>query len=84
MDMAPQFLTVKQAAQRFPAFSENAFRLMMHKNKPGRFNVCVIRLGRRVLIDEEKFIEVIRSYGSISQAVIEFNADHQDTGAACS
>lgn len=58
-------LTIRQAAERFPAFSEPALRNLVfcakprHSSKgviPGNgLDRAIIRVGRKVLIDSEQF-----------------------------
>lgn len=66
--MQPQFLTIKQASERFPAFSRAALRNMMFNRANNGFARCVVRIGKRVLIDEAEFIAFMR--------------DHRETKAA--
>ena len=59
--------TVRQLAQRSPeAFSEGAIRWYVFNAKAnGRDELgAVVRLGRKVLIDEQKFVQWITTAGS--------------------
>jgi len=71
---APEFLTVRQFSKRFPAFSEGALRALIFDSEPryrivavrrveipaNGFGPAFLRVGRRVLIDPQKFFEIIR------------------------
>lgn len=67
----PVLSPVKQFSQRYPAFTEAAMRAIVFNADdrpstqgtiPGNgFAPAIVRLGRRVLIDEVKFFDVIRS-----------------------
>jgi hypothetical protein len=59
-------LSVRQFAAKHPAFSEGGLRWLIFqaKNRPGfkgnGLDVAIVRVGRRVLIDERKFFEWLR------------------------
>lgn len=71
---APEILTVRQFSARFPAFSEGALRALIFDSEPryrivavrrveipaNGFAPAFLRVGRRVLIDPQKFFEIIR------------------------
>ncbi len=61
----PAFHTVKQFSKKHPAFPEGGMRWrIFHADKNGLTNSgALIRNGRRILIDEEKFFDWIRSGG---------------------
>lgn len=49
------YKTIKELADIYsPLFTESALRQMIHKNIDG-INVCVFKIGGRVLINIEKF-----------------------------
>lgn len=48
-------LTFRQAAERYPAFSEAALRWLRFNGTQNGFDACVIKLGRRVLLDTASF-----------------------------
>jgi len=48
-------LTFKQAAKKYPAFSEAALRWLRFNGTQNGFDACVIKLGRRVLLDTASF-----------------------------
>ncbi len=55
--------TVKLFSQRHPSFSEQSVRYHIHnreKNGLDKFN-ALIRIGKKVLIDEERWFEWVRS-----------------------
>lgn len=63
----PILLTVKQLSMRHPAFTEIAIRNLIYAAKPRQtkegttqpngFESVIIRVGRKILLDEKKFIE---------------------------
>jgi hypothetical protein len=67
----PVLSPVKQFSQRYPAFTEAAMRAIVFNADdrpstqgtiPGNgFAPAIVRLGRRVLIDEAKFFDIIRA-----------------------
>lgn len=58
-------LTIRQLSERYPAFSEPAIRNLVFCAKPRQstkgpipgngLDRCILRVGRKVLIDEEQF-----------------------------
>ena len=62
----PVFLTVKQFCEKHPFLSQDSLRFHIFN---GRFNgleksEAITRLGRKLLINEEKFLEWVRSHGA--------------------
>jgi hypothetical protein len=47
--------TVRQLAQTSPAFSEAALRWLIFNAAVNGLNSALVRIGRRVLIDEDQF-----------------------------
>ncbi len=60
---SPTISTVKQFCQRHPAFTEGGIRhLLFHRDSNGlAASGAVITVGRRVLLDEARFFEWLRS-----------------------
>ena len=58
----PFLLTVKQFCEKHPAFTQGGLRdRIFHANTNGlRVTGAILRNGRRVLIDEEKFFQWLR------------------------
>lgn len=56
------YLTVKQTAGKHPAFSEGALRWAIFNRRVNRFDSCLIRIGRRLLIDEQHFLEWVAQH----------------------
>lgn len=51
-----QFLTVRQLSEKYPAFPQGGVRhLIFHENTNG-FNSVTVRIGRKVLLDEDAFL----------------------------
>lgn len=59
MAEARSYLTVKQIPERYPAFSENSIRWAIFNKEINGFNKVIRKVGRRVLIDEEAFVQWI-------------------------
>jgi hypothetical protein len=65
------YLTIKQLSIKQPAFSESALRNLINKAKPTQsskgeipgngLDSAIIRIGRKVLFDEEKFLSWVKS-----------------------
>lgn len=62
----PKICTIAQLAQNQPAFTQASIR--WHVFQAGENGLersgAIIRLGRRVLIDEEKFVDWVRGQGA--------------------
>lgn len=52
-------LTVKQFSKQHPAFTESSLRWLIFNEAENGFSPAIKRIGRRVLIDEQKFFECI-------------------------
>lgn len=50
-----KFLTFKQASARYPAFTEPSFRWLRFNGEENGFNSCVVKVGRKVLLNIERF-----------------------------
>lgn len=55
------FLTVKQTAEKFPAFSENSLRWIIFNSKLNGATAFIRKVGRKVLIDADGFVSWIDS-----------------------
>jgi hypothetical protein len=53
--------TVRQMAERHPAFSENSLRYHIFHSESNKLNKALIRVGRKVLIKEPAFLEWLDS-----------------------
>jgi hypothetical protein len=62
-NMPSRLLTVKQLPSHYPAFSEGAIRWLIFNEKENGFNRCVRRIGRKILIDLNKFESWIDGQG---------------------
>ena len=58
-----QLLTVKQLVQKYPCFTTGGMRYYIFYAKTNGLEAsgAILRLGRKLLIDEEKFIGWIES-----------------------
>lgn len=61
MQNQSQFLTVEATAVKYPAFSESSLRWLLFNRETNGFNRCVVRIGRRVLIDETELVAWLRN-----------------------
>ena len=58
-----QFLTVKQFAVHFPAFSEGSLRYLIFNATTNGFVSCLRRIGRKILIDVNAFNSWVQQQG---------------------
>lgn len=61
MSDIPNLLTVKQFAQKYPAFSESSLRYHIFHEKTNGLDAVLKRVGRKVLIKEGAFFDWIES-----------------------
>lgn len=54
-------LTVKQMAEKHPAFSEAALRYYIFNEKQNNLSDAIRRIGRKVLINEDAFFQWIET-----------------------
>lgn len=50
-----RYLTIRQAAQAYPALTESSLRWLRFNGDVNGFNRCVLAVGRKLLIDAEAF-----------------------------
>jgi len=55
------FLTVRQAAVKYPAFSENSIRWIIFNSKLNGATSFIRKVGRKVLLDEAGFVAWVDS-----------------------
>lgn len=62
----PLLSTVKQFCNKYPAFTEGGIRdRIFHADSNGlKKSGAILRNGRRVLIDEEKFFQWLREFSA--------------------
>lgn len=53
------YLTVKQTPTKFPAFTEPGLRWLIFNADKNGLSQAIVRIGRKVLIDEEAFLSWI-------------------------
>ena len=58
---APEFLTVKQYAERYPWPSESALRWMIFRSSTNGMESALIRVGRRIILDVAAFNVWVRN-----------------------
>lgn len=63
MDTQTQFLTVPKLAEKYKSagFTVAGIRWQLFNREHNGFNRCVVRVGRKVLIDEIEFVAWLRS-----------------------
>ena len=54
--------TVKQLVEKTPYLTENAIRWMLFNRKTNGLSAAVFKLGKKILIDDEKFQEWVSSH----------------------
>jgi hypothetical protein len=57
-----KWLTVRQLITAYPCFTAGAIRAIIHIGKTNGFDRCVVRIGRKVLIDVKKFEEWVTGH----------------------
>lgn len=61
----PSFLTVKQFAQKHPAFKESGIRAWIFYDTNGLVKSgAIVRIGRKVLIDQSLFFDWVQKSGA--------------------
>lgn len=55
-------LTIDQLVTAFPAFGEKTVRWWIYNGKSNGFEACLIRIGSRIYIDRNRFIEWLKSH----------------------
>ena len=58
--------TIAQVAEQCPAFSEAALRKMILRAQFNGLEPAIVRLGRRVLIDSERFNQWLNQHRELS------------------
>ena len=62
---SPQFLTVKQFITKHVAFTAGGIRsLLFYRGDDAEKSGAVVRFGRRILIDEPRFLAWVRDGGA--------------------
>ena len=62
MQNQSQFLSVAQLAQKYPAFTTASLRWMLFHRATNGLDAAVVQLGRKILLDEQKFVEWLRAH----------------------
>ncbi len=60
----PQFLTIKQFAEKHPVFTQSSLRWLRFNQGTNGFADAFRCVGRRVLINEDRFFELIEEQNS--------------------
>lgn len=54
-------LTVKQFSQKHSAFTEGSLRHLIFFSEKNGFEMAIVRIGRRILIDESSFFKWVKT-----------------------
>ncbi len=57
-------ITIKQFCQKYPWPSQAAMRGYIFREGKSRLKDAFFKIGRRVLIDENKFFEIIKTFNN--------------------
>lgn len=57
----PQFFTVEQMAEKYPAFTSGSLRWLLFNREHNGLSSAVVQLGRKVLFDEQAFVAWLRA-----------------------
>ncbi len=57
----PVLLSIRDFAKKHPFMSENSIRWLLYKDELG-IEDCLVRVSRRIYIDEKKFFEFLTSH----------------------
>ena len=58
--LVPCLLSVRQFAGKHPAFPESSLRWLIFNKEDNGLAAAIIKIGRRVLIDERKFFDWLK------------------------
>ena len=67
--MIESLITIRQFCQKHPWPSEAGMRWLIFKSEENGLEKCIVRIGRRVLIDEKAFFEWAGSYSNRRRTV---------------
>jgi hypothetical protein len=56
-----QYLTVRQLAEKYPAFPQGGVRHLIFNCETNGFHKVISRVGRKILISEQDFIDWIEN-----------------------
>jgi hypothetical protein len=65
-DHAKNWLTPKQLSERYPAFTPTWIRNSLFRRRDNGLFIAVAKVGRRVLIDEDRFLEWVESQREVN------------------
>jgi hypothetical protein len=55
------YVTIRQLATRYPAFTEGGIRALIFRSKNNGFDSCIRRIGRKILISKSAFSQWIEA-----------------------
>lgn len=61
------FLTPAQTAEKYPCFTEAALRWHLFRRAQNGLDSATIRVGRKLLIDEAKFVAWLRDHAEVGR-----------------
>lgn len=53
---AKRYLTVRQTAERYPAFTQGSIRWIIFNKDHNQFASVIRKLGKKIVIDEAEFV----------------------------
>jgi hypothetical protein len=62
---ARNYMTIKQAAAKYPAFTEGSLRWLWFNADRNGFSSCVRKVGKKVLIVDELFCQWLESGSAV-------------------
>lgn len=57
MEKQTEFLTLREFSNKHPSFSHNHLRWLMKNREKNGISLAIIKIDRRLMIDESKFFE---------------------------
>lgn len=66
--MENNYLTVKQFAEKHPAFSESSLRYHIFHARNNGFSKVILRVGRKILIQENVFFDWVKEQSQPTHA----------------
>ena len=61
--------TVSLFSKKYPAFPEGGLRFIIFHAETNGFAKCILRVGRKVLIDEDMFFQIIEEQNVQAEGV---------------
>lgn len=65
MTQVQHLYTIRQFSDRHEAFSEGSLRWLVFNATSNGFRDAFVRIGRRVLVDEDSFFQIVRQQNDL-------------------